>query len=205
MICFQPASVIGEFPGAVAIGVNSGDDGDVLALRPWERGLKPAKMGVAAAEICSDADLADRYRSGKSVRKIAQDVGLSWRKVRAALDREGVVMRRQSSVPWLMVKVDVDELIRRYESGATLSELAKENGRDPSVVRNRLHDAGVTLRVPLKPLAGRLSESELRERHAAGQSLGSLAKLAGMSKSALRKRLPGLPIPPAGAGVPDAR
>jgi hypothetical protein len=45
-----------------------------------------------------------------------------------------------------------EELREAYEAGATIEELALEEGRSPNWVRKRLHDAGTVMRPPgMKP------------------------------------------------------
>ncbi len=87
------------------------------------------------------ARLVADYRSGRSTKWLQQTYRLSQGAVLRLLDVNGVPRR-----PWGLSPEQVDEAIRLYASGWSLTRIGEHFGKDHTVVRSALQRAGVSVR-----------------------------------------------------------
>ncbi|MCU1375756.1 MAG: hypothetical protein JWO68_3042, partial [Actinomycetia bacterium] len=82
-----------------------------------------------------------------------------------------------------------DELVRAYEAGATVEELAEAQGCSVTTVRAVLEGEGVALRArgPRSPLDGR--EAELAADYEGGATVRDLVERYGANQRTIRKAL----------------
>jgi len=90
----------------------------------------------------TDDHLADRYRSGLGIRKIAQETGLSTWKVRQALLREQVEFRGARGK-----KIDVEAILEDYRETQSCAETAGKFNLHRDTVEKYAREAGI-LRAP---------------------------------------------------------
>ena len=107
-------------------------------------GLTRPSTGTPTADLPVD-EIVDAYVIDRiPTREIGARYGVSQQPIREVLHRAGIELRGAGAQ---RVDVgDVDDLATEYTSGATLGELADRCGVSRSVIRNRLADAGVTIR-----------------------------------------------------------
>ena len=104
-------------------------------------------------------------------------------------------------------ELSIDELIKRYLAGASLSQLEKAAGVSMSTVRKRLLDAGVTCRprgrgsarIHSGPIPGL---QQILSRYANGEPCPALAKEFGLSPSRIYKALREAGVPTRPRGLP---
>lgn len=87
-------------------------------------------------------ELVDRYKEGATQRELAREYGVHRTTVASILERHGAE-RRRGLHPDL-----IDEAVRRYTDGQSLATIGRALGADPSTVRARLVECGVTMRSP---------------------------------------------------------
>lgn len=102
-------------------------------------------------------ELVERYRSGATLADLASLYGCSLHAIRRTLVAAGVAIRSRGSYPSgsapdprgrgvLAIRRSVEDLVDRYQSGASLDDLAILCRCSPSKVRNILAGAGIELR-----------------------------------------------------------
>lgn len=88
--------------------------------------------------VC-DADVINLYATGKSIKDVSKELGVSDRRVTRILKSNGIQIRtRRIPAP--------SDFIERYEDGESVLELSKAYGVSRSVVKRWLSDAGVQIR-----------------------------------------------------------
>ena len=92
-----------------------------------------SEAALLAAEV--------RYEAGATLREIAPDLSVSRQRLASLLRARGVKLRRTTPSPW-----EVDEMVRRYESGESLDRVGSRLGFSAGTVRNHLLGAGTVLR-----------------------------------------------------------
>lgn len=123
--------------------VRGGDD-----LVTDDRADEDAALEAAGdAAPISTAELVRRYLEGGTIEGLAEDLGMSYRKVRTALLDAGVTLRpakvqRPPTPPGL---------VNAYLSGRNIRQLAETYGLSYSQVRRILLAEGVTLRPRGRP------------------------------------------------------
>lgn len=90
-------------------------------------------------------DVARRYESGDTTTQLAKDYGVAKSTIIGILRENRVVVRRQPMTP-----EQVSEAVRLYESGLSLSQVAKRLDVNQESMRVAIIAAGVTLRPPTK-------------------------------------------------------
>lgn len=88
------------------------------------------------------ARLVADYRAGRSTKWLQRTYGLSQGAVLRLLDVSGVPRRRRG-----LSDAQVQEAIRLYSQGWSLTRIGDRFGKDHTVVRNALLQVGVTLRI----------------------------------------------------------
>ena len=107
-------------------------------------------MHPKRAKRLSDTQLArlvERYESGATVYELASEFAIDRRTASNHLKQQGVIMRRQPPT-----EKTVDEIVRLYESGLSMSKVGKLVGISADSVLNYLRKRAVKTR-------------EQRERH----------------------------------------
>lgn len=101
--------------------------------------------------------------------------------------------------------LDIDDLVKRYISGASELQLAKDFQVSRALIRERLLSAGVEIRdrkaaavarvyPPLPEQVGTGTLTELKARYAAGQSVYEIAEAFGVSRYVVEYRVKALGI-----------
>jgi DNA invertase Pin-like site-specific DNA recombinase len=84
---------------------------------------------------------------------------------------------------------DLDEVVRRYQAGASLKTIGRELGVSPDAVRTALIHAEVPRRpAVLAPRSGPDTD-EVRRRYAAGESVYAIARTLGSTEHLVRKAI----------------
>lgn len=99
-------------------------------------------------------DLVGRYEGGETLRSIADDHGCSIATIRRRLVKRGVPIRGPGALDHgtvgtggnPVVRIDVDDMVRRYKAGASVKKLADDLGVSRSAVSRRLKQRGVDVR-----------------------------------------------------------
>ncbi len=92
------------------------------------------------------AEVAVRYEAGDTTTQLAKDYGVAKSTIIGILRAKSVVVRRQPLTPG-----QVSEASRLYESGQSLSQVAKRLDINQETMRTAILKAGVVLRKPVKP------------------------------------------------------
>ncbi|MBB2976137.1 transposase-like protein [Microbacterium endophyticum] len=93
-------------------------------------------------------EVAARYGAGDATTQLAKDYGVAKSTIIGILRDKKVVMRRQP-----LTTGQVSEATRLYESGLSLSQVAKQLDVNQETMRTAILKAGVTLRPPTQALA----------------------------------------------------
>lgn len=95
-----------------------------------------------------------------------------------------------------MMELDINDLIKRYEAGASPQELAEHFGVGHSTIRDRLRKSGVKMRDvsqarTISSEKRRVIEDDaiIQTRYYAGESVNALAKSLGVSRQAVMNSL----------------
>ncbi|MFI5592936.1 helix-turn-helix domain-containing protein [Amycolatopsis sp. NPDC051758] len=95
--------------------------------------------------------LCARYEAGATIEALAEETGLSYRRVRETLLAFGTVLRS----PMVRVPQCPPGMVNMYECGASIRAVATRYDLTYSQARNMLRHSGVTLRPPGRQAAGR--------------------------------------------------
>lgn len=109
---------------------------------------KGARLSPSAREKLG-LKLERQYAKGRSLSELADEHGTSAGRVRLLLLERGVVLRRRGGAvrkPDPSRAARARDVARRYDAGATLAELAAQEGVSASTVRNLVERAGGRLR-----------------------------------------------------------
>lgn len=112
------------------------------AGRPTQRESAPASAHRSIGSETLDT-LERRYHDGEALRAIANDVGMSRRRLASLLRGRGVRIRGASPS-----SAEVQEMARLYRAGESLKRIGGGLGYSAGTIRNHLLTAGVTLRSP---------------------------------------------------------
>jgi AraC-like DNA-binding protein len=85
-------------------------------------------------------------------------------------------------------------LVRAYELGASIDELAKQTGLSYTWMRRRLHNAGAELRRRPTPKACPIPLDQLAQEYRAGASIMQLARTHGLYYKRVRELLLGFGV-----------
>lgn len=117
-------------------------DGHCLPMPSlWFRhGLRVSGSGARTGSVRDGVAqlVAADYQAGRSTTWLRRTYGLRQGAVLRLLDANGVLRRRQGSTT-----EQVEEAIRFYDEGWSLTRIGDHPRRDHTVVRNALHGAGV--------------------------------------------------------------
>lgn len=98
--------------------------------------VTPTRLGRRWRLHLDDVDeLVERYQAGETLTALARAWNVSPSVVRRELVERGIAIRGAPKPPPKRSAEEVEELVRRHYAGATLTELAKEQG----VTRQRIH------------------------------------------------------------------
>jgi len=89
------------------------------------------------------AEVARKYRAGKTVYDLADEFNAHRTTVASALRGAGVKIRMDS-----MTDAEIDEAVRLYESGLSLARVGEKVGATGRTVQLRLRERGVKIRGP---------------------------------------------------------
>jgi hypothetical protein len=84
---------------------------------------------------------------------------------------------------------DVDEVVRRYQAGASLKTIGRAMGITADAVRTALIQAGVSRRPAILSPRSDLNRDDVRRRYAAGESVYALARALGSTEYLVRKSI----------------
>lgn len=87
--------------------------------------------------------MIERYEAGETSTALAEAYGVAKSTILGILRANSVVVRRQPLTP-----EQIGEAARLYESGLSLSQVAKRLGINQETMRVAIVDAGVALRQP---------------------------------------------------------
>lgn len=164
---------------AATYGLSDGPVRRVLA----EQGVEMRSTGYAPSLSSEQKEKARRLREqGASTAELAERFGVS-----RGVMKETVRGIRGSAVGAKSRQTDA-EIVAAYEGGASLKELARQNGMAKLTVSEVLKAAGVTLRGRGGPRKD-LPEREILERANSGERLTDLAKAYGITDPTLRRVL----------------
>lgn len=152
-----------------------------------------AKEGVeqrSARQADPEHDLA--------IIRLRDDLGLAWTEIAEAtgipsstLQRHYAKATRAPASPprRKAAKLSPASLADMYKSGKTLAQIATETGADRKTVSRHLRLQGVAVQVrqARPPLV--LSDEELRQRHATGETYKELAAICGVSPASIWRRV----------------
>lgn len=130
-----------------------------------------------------------RDQLGLSWSQISNGTGISESTLQARYARvtggtgESAYRKQVAELPWTM-------LVQRYESGeTTLASMAAELGLSVETIRRHLQRHGARLAGDRQAVTLRLSDQELRSRHAAGEPYQELAQFCGVSAAHVWRRV----------------
>lgn len=153
-----------------------------------------------AGIVRSAVELARQRELDLSIIRLRDELGLSWAQIsngtgisestlQARYARvtgpagESEYRQRVAALPWKI-------LVQRYESGeTTLAGMAAELHLNVQTVRHHLQRHGANLAGGQHALTLRLSDEELRSRHAAGETYQELAQFCGVSAAHVWRRV----------------
>ncbi|MGI5203031.1 helix-turn-helix domain-containing protein [Spirillospora sp. CA-108201] len=136
-----------------------------------------------------------RYEAGESVPVIAAAWGLTPRQVYRWMRHERINRRPPGAPMWDEFPISLEELRGWYESGESISGLARELGVSEKAVVMRLAKSGAVLRSREERGRGRrrmelaVPSPVLRLRYEAGESLYDLARALGVVPATVKVRL----------------
>lgn len=154
------------------------------------------RAGIVRAAV----ELARQRELDLAIIRLRDEVGLSWGQIsngtcisestlQARYARvtgptgESEYRKQVAALPWKI-------LVRRYQSGeTTLAGMAAELHLNVQTVRHHLQRHGADLAGGQQALTLRLSDEELRSRHAAGETYQELAQFCGVSAAHVWRRV----------------
>jgi len=138
------------------------------------------------------ARLAELYRDGASIERVAAQAGVSSYRATQLLRGMGVAIRTRP--PKQGAQLSPETIAARYRAGASAGELAEAAGIKVAEVRALLVASGEELRPPLGHAQGRLDDrrfppEKIEQLYEEGATVQSLAKLLGVSRELIRTLL----------------
>ncbi|MFJ3283374.1 helix-turn-helix domain-containing protein [Streptomyces halstedii] len=137
-------------------------------------------------------EIAERYLAGEPVSRIAKSLGVSHPTIVGRLRDGGHYVKRRSSV----TAAQGAAAVALYVSGLSGKAVAKQLGVSRSTIRKVVTAAGVAKHpTPEEKCATDLHDGPYREiaaRYEAGESVYSLAREYGISRSTLQRRMAAL-------------
>jgi len=142
------------------------------------------------------ADIVADYQAGTGLIDVGKKYGVGMSAIRLLLIREGVSIRSRtwwqergarhpkSKITW--TSQEVADIVGKYQSGRTITQLCEEYGVSNRPMRAVLHGAGVDIR---RPHIRKFSESETADivrRLNAGEKLSAVATRHGTSYATIR-------------------
>lgn len=127
-----------------------------------------------------------------------RDLGLTWTEIAEATGIPSSTLQRHyakatrapASPPRRKAKeLSPESLADMRKSGRTLGQIAAETGADRKTVSRHLRLAGLTVQVRQARPALVLSDEELRQRHATGETYKELAAICGVSPPSIWRRV----------------
>ncbi|MEU8411937.1 hypothetical protein AB0C24_04075 [Amycolatopsis japonica] len=118
--------------------VRGGDD----LVTDDRAGEDAAHDAAQEADPLSAAELVRRYHEGETIEGLAEDLGVSYRKVRTTLLKAGAALRPQK----VRLPPTPPGLVHAYLSGRNIRQLAETYGMTYSQTRRILLAEGVVLR-----------------------------------------------------------
>lgn len=103
-------------------------------------------------------NLVSLYQSGKTVKEVAEILGIGKTTVCRRLRDAGIKTRG------VRLELDVDKILALYNSGKSVKAIAKEIGADRPAVIRRLKEAGITPRGRSDSMYLRMSQTPQEER-----------------------------------------
>lgn len=174
----------GERAGAV--GRSFGVSGSAVLRFAKEAGVETAPQPPTDL-----ARLIARFRAGEKVAALAQEVGETERRLCYYFRKAGVppMARSERGRRSARTVPNLVDIVRRYEAGATLGDLAPLAGfRTWQALRRHLAGSGVSIR--RSPIARtEIDTDELVRRYGAGESLSALSRSVGLCVNSVRYRL----------------
>lgn len=155
--------------------------------------------GAIIMEDTNTLNLVVRYANGESVQNLERDTGLSREQIIGIFATVGLKLRSRSEAASMCHgggrydSLDWPDIVRRYRSGETIKSIGMSLGLvDTQTLRKRLYELveprsrGETARLTFtKPIA---NLDTLAARHAAGETLFSLAREIGVKCETLQRR-----------------
>jgi transposase-like protein len=139
-----------------------------------------------------DEPIAKQYLAGRTTYEIGAEYGISPKAVASALHRQGVPLRRGGPrSKWTDNPELQDEVVRLYQSGDSVTNIAGRLGCRTDVVTRFLSDAGVPRR-PFGHAACAFTESQAEQvaaEYRAGATQSELASRYGVAKPTIRSWL----------------
>lgn len=150
-------------------------------------------------------EIAARYRAGEPVSWIAESLGVSHPTIVDRLRDGGHYMKRRKRLPSATAAQRVaTDAVDLYVSGLSGKAVAKQLGVSRATVRKIITAAGVVKHpTPEEKCAADLRNGpylEIAVRYKAGESLYTLAREYGVSRSTLQRRMAALGVRPVLAG-----
>lgn len=113
-----------------------------------DRGIE---ISCTIAESVSN-EIVERYTQGESVRELADAFSLSDTSIRNHLKKHGLTLRKENRGYYQIPEDEIDDWVKRYESGEPLKSLALSAGiKSTEPVRKRLIERGVKIRGRITP------------------------------------------------------
>ncbi|WP_107072812.1 helix-turn-helix domain-containing protein [Streptomyces vietnamensis] len=131
-------------------------------------------------------EVLDRYEAGEAARCLAEEFSVSERSIFRLLERYDIPRRGiRANLP-----LSNKEIVRRYlVERQEIKQIAAELGVSRHTVASRLDEEGVVRRVGHRGV--NLPDDEIRDRHAQGESIRSIARSYGVSPPTIRARISG--------------
>jgi len=147
------------------------------------------KLNRAAKLICADCPVREACLADALSR---QEVDGVWG---GATPKERQQIRGAKTRQWTEEEraAEVAKMVRRYENGDTVNDLAAAYGIHNGVVSAQLRDAGVKLRATSRTHG--IDDAELARRYIAGASLKALGREYGLYYTTVRRRLHKMQVP----------
>ncbi|KAF0179614.1 MAG: hypothetical protein FD161_1231 [Limisphaerales bacterium] len=136
--------------------------------------------------------MAELYRAGASVERVAAQAGVSSNRATQLLRGMGVVIRTRPPKPG--ARLSPETIAARYRAGASAGELAQAAGINVAEVRAILVASGEELRPPLghaqgRPDDRRFSPEKIEQLYKEGVTVQSLARMLSVSRELIRTLL----------------
>jgi transposase-like protein len=159
---------------------------DQSILRSLERQGIPRRPAGKRKVWTGSADQRERvismYRSGESVRGIAQALGCRSPVISDTLEGAGIVRRPHGTEARAISDEEIPDLVRAYQAGAHATELAKKYGTSHTTIRNYLKAEGVKLRQGGSRWSGSTWRDDAVERYRAGEDIPEISAALGISE-----------------------